>query len=154
MKKKSKEKKVGHCMAQTYIALQVTLYFKAEHFKTSIPVAITAMLVMYTLNNSISSKLPQTSSIKFMDIWILYGLFIHFFILVLLVLIEHLPGPTNVVFIEDSKSQMQRIIQHNTCISKKEAVQIFAQKTLLILELIFFISNFISALIIYHFDPE
>ena len=141
-------------MVQTKKKLQMTLYFKAEHFKTSIPVAITAMLVMYTLNNSISSKLPQTSSIKFMDIWILYGLFIHFFILVLLVLIEHLPGSKNVVFIEDSKSQMRRITQQKTCISKKEAVQIFAQKTLPILELLFIISYFISAIMIYHFVPE
>ena len=29
--------------------LQATVYFKPEHFKTSIPVVVTAMLVMYTL---------------------------------------------------------------------------------------------------------
>ena len=62
---------------------QATLCFKREHFKISIPVAITAMLVMYTLNNSVSSKLPQTSMIKFVDIWICYGLFLHFVILLL-----------------------------------------------------------------------
>ena len=134
------------------IFYQVTLYFKAEHFKTSIPVAITAMLVMYTLNSSISSKLPQTSSFKFMDIWILYGLFIHFFILVLLVLIEHLPGKKNVVFIGESKGQMQRMNQQKVEISKKGAVQMFAQKTLPILELIFIISYFIAASIIYNLE--
>ena len=134
------------------IFYQVTLYFKAEHFKTSIPVAITAMLVMYTLNSSISSKLPQTSSFKFMDIWILYGLFIHFFILVLLVLIEHLPGKKNVVFIGESKGQMQRMNQQKVEISKKGAVQMFAKKTLPILELIFIISYFIAASIIYNLE--
>ena len=48
------------------------------------------MLVMYTLNQTVSSKLPQTSMIKFIDVWIIYGLFLHFVILVLLILIEHL----------------------------------------------------------------
>ena len=82
--------------------LQATLYFSKEHFKTSIPVSITAMLVMYTLNNSVASKLPQTSTIKLIDIWIIYGLFIHFLIIILLVLIEHTPGPNNLVFVENA----------------------------------------------------
>ena len=89
-----------------------------------------------------------------MDIWILYGLFIHFFILVLLVLIEHLPGKENVVFIGESKAQMQRMNQQMEEISKKGVVQMFAQKTLPILELIFIISYFIAANIIYNLDPN
>ena len=89
-----------------------------------------------------------------MDIWILYGLFIHFLILVLLVIIEHLPEKTNVVFIEDSKAQIQRISQQRTTITSKEIVKIFAQKTLPICELVFIISYFISACIIYSTDPE
>ena len=44
------------------------IYFKREHFKTAIPVSITTMLVMYTLNNSIAANLPQSSDIKFIDI--------------------------------------------------------------------------------------
>ena len=79
------------CLSFKTNVFQATLYFKREHFKTSIPVAITAKLVMYTLNNSVSSNLPQTSMIKFVDIWICYGLFLHFVILLLLILIEHLP---------------------------------------------------------------
>ena len=62
------------------------------------------MLVMYTLNHSIASKLPQTAKIKFIDIWIIFGLFLHFLILILLVLIEHLPDQENLVFVENSKS--------------------------------------------------
>ena len=122
--------------------MQVTLYFKSEHFKTAIPVAITAMLVMYTLNSSVSSKLPQTSSIKFMDIWIVYGLFIHFIILILLVLIEHLPGQSSVVFIENSKNPRK------WAMSKKELVTIFAQKILLGFEFLFIALYFIAAYII------
>ena len=74
----------------------MTLYFKKEHFKTAIPLAITSMLVMYTLKGSITSKLPATSYIKFVDIWLLYGLLIPFFILLLLGLIEHLPAKSKV----------------------------------------------------------
>ena len=74
-----------------YNIFQITVYFKAEHFKTSIPVAITSMLVMYTLNQSVSSKLPPTSYVKFIDIWILFGLSQPFFIIIILVLVEHLP---------------------------------------------------------------
>lgn len=69
----------------------MTLFFKKTHFKTAIPLAITSMLVMYTLKGTITSKLPATSYIKFVDIWLLYGLLVPFFILLLLALIEHLP---------------------------------------------------------------
>ena len=64
----------------------MTVYFKPEHFKTSVPVAITSMLVMYTLNQSISAKLPPTSYIKFIDVWLLFGLVLPFvsFILTLI----------------------------------------------------------------------
>ena len=49
------------------------------------------MLVMYTLNQSVSSKLPPTSYVKFIDIWILFGMSQPFFIILILVLVEHLP---------------------------------------------------------------
>ena len=66
----------------------MTVYFKPEHFKTSLPVAITSMLVMYTLNQSISAGLPATSYIKFIDVWPLFGLIQPFFIIIMIVLID------------------------------------------------------------------
>ena len=78
-------------MSSNFFLPQITVYFKEEHFKTSIPVAITTMLVMYTLNQSVSSKLPPTSYVKFIDIWILFGISQPFFIIIILVLVEHLP---------------------------------------------------------------
>ena len=78
------------------LLLKVAVYFDKEHFKVAIPLTITAMLVMYTLKASISSQLPPTSYIKFVDIWLLYGLLMPFFILVVIVLIEHLPGTSQV----------------------------------------------------------
>ena len=77
----------------------MTLFFAKEHFKTAVPLAITSLLVMYTLKGSVSSKLPPTSYIKFIDIWLLYGLFIPFIILILLVLIEHAPSESSIVFV-------------------------------------------------------
>ena len=78
------------------LLLKVAVYFDKEHFKVAIPLTITAMLVMYTLKASISSQLPPTSYIKFVDIWLLYGLLMPFFILIVIVLVEHLPGTSQV----------------------------------------------------------
>ena len=84
----------------------MTLYFKPEHFKTSVPVAITSMLVMYTLNQSISAKLPQTSYVKFIDVWLLFGLIQPFFIIIMLVIMEHFPNQKTdvVMYKEDLKN--------------------------------------------------
>ena len=53
--------------------------------------AITSMLVMYTLNQSVSSKLPTTAYMKLIDVWLLFGLLLPFIIILLLILMEHLP---------------------------------------------------------------
>ena len=78
--------------------IKATVYFHKEHFKTAIPLAITSMLVMYTLKGTISSKLPNTSYIKFIDVWLLYGLMIPFVTLILIILVEHLPNQGKVEF--------------------------------------------------------
>ena len=107
---------------------------------------MTAMLVMYTLNGSISSKLPRTSTIKFVDIWIIYGLCIHFLILILLVLLEHLPDQDKVVFMEETKSaQIQK-----TNSSIKVKVKFFATRILPIIQVLFVTCYMISSFIIYH----
>ena len=59
--------------------------------------AITSMLVMYTLNQSVSSKLPATAYMKLIDVWLLFGLLLPFVIILLLILIEHLPAAQNPV---------------------------------------------------------
>jgi hypothetical protein len=107
------------------------------------------MLVMYTLNNSIASKLPQTSNIKFIDVWIIYGLFIHFLILLLLILIEHLPGKGNIVFVENSKAGENS----RNSLSAQEATKLFAQKVLPIFEILFIIFYSICACILYNTEP-
>merc|ERR1719330_2301009 len=70
---------------------QTTLYFNKEHFKTNVPVTITTMLVMYTLYMAVSNKLPPTSYIKFIDVWLIFGLTLPFTVFFLHFLIEHIP---------------------------------------------------------------
>jgi hypothetical protein len=41
-------------------------------------VSLTAMLVMYTLYQSISGSLPQTAYLKMIDAWLLFGLIMPF----------------------------------------------------------------------------
>ena len=60
------------------------------------------MLVMYTLNNSVSLKLPTTSYVKLIDVWLLFGLVLPFFITILLILIEHIPEDNDNAVIADS----------------------------------------------------
>ena len=80
-------------MVVQLIVCQSTLYFNAEHFKTTSGVTVTTMLVMYTLYQAVSHKLPPTSYIKMIDIWLIFGLILPFSVFFLLVLIDHLPRP-------------------------------------------------------------
>ena len=88
---------------------QCTLYFKSEHFKTSIPVALTALLgklsliifsalilllpVLFTLYSRVAMSLPGTSYIKMIEIWLLFHILILFLIFFILFLEEHKPSP-------------------------------------------------------------
>ena len=98
---------------------QATLFFRPEHFKTAIPVCVTTMLVMYTLNNSVSSKLPPTSYVKLIDIWLLFGLILPFYIILLLITIEHLPKPpVNIVQVSSGKSPSKTLKSSKNFFSK------------------------------------
>ena len=59
---------------------EILLFLNEEHFDVKIMVCLTAMLVMYTLHQGILSTLPQTSYIKMIDIWLLYGITIPFLV--------------------------------------------------------------------------
>ena len=97
---------------------------------------------MYTLNQSVSKMLPQTALIKFIDIWICYGLFLHFIILILLILIEHLPDTSRVSSLHGGEKQIQDK-------SLKTKTQTFARRTMPFLEAGFVICYFMAAFIIY-----
>ena len=67
-----------------------TLFIDESHFEATIMVALTTMLVIYTLHQSISANLPQTSYIKMIDIWLFTGLITPFVIITILVIMDYL----------------------------------------------------------------
>jgi hypothetical protein len=95
---------------------------------------------MYTLNQSVSKMLPQTSMIKLFDVWIIYGLFHHFVILILLILIEHLPEDCQVLSLHGGEKQIKNIKK-----SLKAKTQKFAKITCPLLETTFVMCYFIAA---------
>ena len=66
-----------------FVISEVLLFINEEHFEATIMVSLTAMLVMYTLHQSILSQLPKTSYMKMIDIWLLCGLTIPFLVFIL-----------------------------------------------------------------------
>ena len=66
----------------------ITMYIDESHFEATIMVALTSMLVMYTLFQSHTDSLPQTAYIKMIDIWFLHGLVVPFFVFILEVFTE------------------------------------------------------------------
>ena len=67
-----------------------TLFIDFSHFEVSIMIALTSMLVTYTLYQSISLYLPNTSYMKMIDIWLFGGLIFPFFIISILVIMDSL----------------------------------------------------------------
>ena len=67
-----------------------TLFIDFRHFEVSIMIALTSMLVTYTLYQSISADLPDTSYMKMIDIWLFGGLIFPFFIITILVIMDFL----------------------------------------------------------------
>ena len=67
-----------------------TLYIDFSHFEVNIMIALTSLLVSYTLYQSISGYLPQTSYMKMIDIWLFTGMIFPFFIISILVIMDTL----------------------------------------------------------------
>ena len=66
----------------------MTLFIDVSHFEATIMVALTSMLVMYTLYQSISATLPKTAYLKMIDYWLLGGLIIPFIVFNVLIVID------------------------------------------------------------------
>merc|ERR1712004_795621 len=139
------------------VLAQATTYFKKEHFKTSIPMAITSMLVMYTLNQSVSSKLPTTAYMKLIDVWLLFGLLLPFIIIILLILMEHLPDDSVNINVTTA-AVMRKVAAEGTLepagktghhgISKSQITK-FAQYILPVIEIAFVGLYALIALVVY-----
>ena len=67
-----------------------TLFIDFSHFEVTIMIALTSMLVLYTLYQSISLHLPHTSYMKMIDIWLFGGLIFPFIIITILIIMDSL----------------------------------------------------------------
>ena len=52
----------------------LTLYIDEKHFEATIMVSLTGMLVLYTLFQGISTEIPTTAYLKWLDVWLIYTL--------------------------------------------------------------------------------
>merc|ERR1712240_1001369 len=55
-----------------------TTKFKPYYFEAALTVNLTSMLVMTTIFNSVSTKLPSTAYIKMVDLWLIFGQLVPF----------------------------------------------------------------------------
>ena len=67
-----------------------TLFIDTSHFEATIMVALTTMLVIYTLHQSITANLPMTAYLKMINIWLFGGLIVRFIISGILIFYGHL----------------------------------------------------------------
>ncbi len=78
----------------------LTLFVDESHFEATIMVALTAMLVMQTLYQSVSGTLPSTAYLKMIDLWLLAGMLLPFVVFMVLLLVDAVPddlGQSNAV---------------------------------------------------------
>ena len=114
---------------------------RAEHFKTTAAVSVTVMLVMYTLYQSVSTKVTATAYIKLIDVWLIFGLILPFVVFFLLVTIDHLPSPPPISISEEKPKLIWKV---------KSTLEFFAHIILPIIILLFAASYGITAAVIYN----
>ena len=72
------------------IIVHSTNYFKDFFFEAVVTVNLTALLVLTTLYLSVAGGLPQTSSVKMVEVWLLATLFVPFVEVILHVYMDSL----------------------------------------------------------------
>ena len=68
-------------MLPTIIFTLVTIssnYYPQQHFKTIIPLNLTSLLLSVMLLVGVSARLPQTSYLKMIDVWMIFALMVPF----------------------------------------------------------------------------
>ena len=70
------------------IIVYATTFFRAEFFEANLTVNLSVMFVMTTLFVSVMEKLPQTSYVRMVDIWLIYGQLLPFIQVVLVTYME------------------------------------------------------------------
>ena len=77
------------------IIVYATTFFKAERFEATLSVNLSVMFVMTTLFVSVMEKLPQTSYVRLVDIWLIYGQLLPFMQVVLATYMEFFRAELN-----------------------------------------------------------
>ena len=62
------------------IIVELTLFFEQSQLQAAIALALTVLLVMYTMYQGISVSQPKTAYLKFMDYWIFFCLLVPFIV--------------------------------------------------------------------------
>ena len=108
-----------HHIASTFIPTlfiivisELTLFIDVRHFEVTIMVALTSLLVMYTLYQSISETLPNTAYMKMIDIWLFCGMIFPFIMICVLTILDYM--------MIKEKNQTKNI---NSCSKEKKQVK-------------------------------
>ena len=101
------------------IIAEMTLLINKVHFEATIMVALTSMLVMYTLYQGVSNTLPQTSYLKMVDIWLLIGLIVPFLIILVLIAMDSTHQKTDQIF---PKSSLGRPSMYQGSVERKQEI--------------------------------
>ncbi len=70
------------------IIVYATTFFRDEYFEADLTVNLSVMFVASTLFVSVMEKLPRTSYVRMVDIWLIYGQLLPFIQVVLVTYIE------------------------------------------------------------------
>ena len=125
-----------------FVIVLSTLFIDQSHFEATIMVALTAMLVMHTLFQSISQSMPKTAYLKLLDYWLIFGLILPFFVLITLVIWELNSG---------SNSSRITPVMYPYGRLEKPSVPLKCCKVLLpLLTIIFIISYIVISILVYH----
>ena len=62
------------------IIVELTLFFEQSQLQAAIALALTVLLVMYTMYQGISVSQPKTAYLKYMDYWIFFCLLVPFIV--------------------------------------------------------------------------
>ena len=84
-----------------------TLFIDESHIEATIMVAMTSMLVMFTLHQNVQSSVPYTAYLKFVDYWLIFGTILPFVVFIVEIAWELGMGD------KKTQNQVQRLNEKN-----------------------------------------